>query len=71
MGHSRILVIFHILISGTPRELLSEVAPRVLPLALGTDSPKLHSKDSSKGIKVQSRRLNQARAIVPFWDKRR
>ena len=57
MGHSRTLVIFHILVLGTPREPRSEVAPRVLPLALGTDSPKLHSRDSSKGIKVQSRRL--------------
>ena len=57
MGHSRILVIFHILVLGTPREPRSEVAPRVLPLALGTDSPKLQGTDSSKGIEVQSRRL--------------
>ena len=57
MGHSRLVVIFDILVSGTPREPRSEVAPRVLPLALGTDRAKLHSRDSSKGIKVQSRRL--------------
>ena len=57
MGHSRLVVIFHILVSGTPREPRSEVDPRVLPLALGTDRAKLHSMDSSKGIKVQSRRL--------------
>ena len=55
MGHSRILVIYHILVLGTPREPRSEVAPRVLPLALGTDSPKLHSNDSSKSMKVQPR----------------
>ena len=55
MGHSRLVVIFHILVLGTPREPRSEVAPWVLPLAPGTDSPKLHSRDSSKGIKVQSR----------------
>ena len=57
MGHSRLVVILDILVLGTPREPRSEVALRVLPLALGTDITKLHSRDSSKGIKVQSRRL--------------
>ena len=40
MGHSRLVVILHILVSGTPGEPRSEVAPQVLPLALGTDRPK-------------------------------
>ena len=51
----------------------SEVAPRVLPLALGTDSPKLHSKASryNPGVSSQGYRDNFVQKALSTWSTSR